>query len=44
MTLKKKLFLKFGLIWGKFWPLCNLRRNLCMFLDIIELKIEEEKI
>ena len=35
-SLRTKLFKKFGLQGDKFWPL----RNLHMFLDIIEHKIE----
>ena len=38
ITLKKKI-VKFGLSWGKFWPL----RILCMFLDVLEFRVENKK-
>ena len=41
--LRKILFIRHELPWGKFWQLCNLCRYLHIFLDIQELKIEEEE-
>ena len=43
MTLKKFVYLKFGLLWRKFWPLRTLWHNLHKFLDIIEFRIETKK-
>ena len=39
----KKIVWKFGLSLGKFWPLRTLWRNLHMFLDILEFKVENKK-
>ena len=36
--LRKKLVLKFGLSWGKFWLLCTLWQNLHLFLNILKLR------
>ena len=37
------MFLKFGFPWGRFWPLPTLWCNLHMFLDILEVRIENNK-
>ena len=39
---RKKVFEKFGLPWGKYWPLRNMRRNACLFLDSLEPDIENK--
>ena len=41
--LRKKYFVKLGLSWGKFWPLRSLGRNLHIFQDNFEFRVEEEK-
>ena len=34
---------KFGLPWGKLWPLCTFWCNSHIFLDILELIVENKK-
>ena len=40
--LQKKKFLKFGLSWGKFWPLRTLGSNLHIFLDNFEFRVKNK--
>ena len=41
--LQKKLFVKFGLSRGKFWLLRTLGRNLHIFQDNFEFRVENKK-
>ena len=41
--LLKKLFVKFGLSWCKFWPLRTLGHNIHIFQDNFEFRVENKK-
>ena len=41
--LQKKQFVKLGLSWGKFWLLRTLGRNLHIFQDNFEFRVENKK-